>query len=253
MPASRAAPSSRATRRAAPWAGSALSVRCALGAKAASAGLYESMTEIDGKIVATQHPHGLGRGTRRMATRSGSAPIRRRGCAAGWSENSSRSTRLSGSIARRRTRTTLLDDANGAEVRRLTSAQARLEAMAADGDTVFLSSSNVPEHGGIATVVVEGRRRAHRDARDEHEVDVHGASLRERSPADVGDAGPRVLPRIDNGLLTAIDRASGQVLSSIGVAAKGVRKTPTGFVTFTEDGIVDVLEPSDVEPPPRPG
>lgn len=210
--------------------------------------LYESMTEIDGKIVATQLPHGLEAwdakdGHTLWERTRPQAPVRGRVVG--------KFIALDPSLGFDRSapnETTLLD-ANGAEVRRLTSAQERLEAMAADGDTVFLSSSNVPEHGGIATVVVEGL-----DVRTGTRVTSTKVKFTVRRYASdlpqMWVTADRVYyHEIDNGLLTTIDRASGQVLSSIGVAAKGVRKTPTGFVTFTEDGIVDVLEPSDVELP----
>ena len=144
---------------------------------------------------------------------------------------------------------TLLD-ASGNELGRVRAGHPRIEALAADGSTIFIASSDASEYGGVTRDFVEGFD-VHTGARVLETRLEHVVRRYASEPPELWapSGGLLYFFEIDNGLLSTIDR-NGRVLSSMGVAGRAVIRTPTGFAAIDEAGVVEILEPSDTESPP---
>jgi hypothetical protein len=201
--------------------------------------LYESMSAVDGKIIATE----LERHVEAWDAKDGHTI---------WSRPDDHAIVVGGFVVLDRAapqRVTLLDG-NGKELTRVRAAQPQIEAMAADADTFFIASSDASEYGGMTNDVIEGfevptGKRAWSTTLKS--VVRRYASTPPSLWAEAG--GPIYFFEIDNGFLTTIDR-SGQVLSAIGMAGLTPVRTQTGFAAIDDEGVIAVLEPSDIEVPP---
>lgn len=199
---------------------------------------YESVDEIDGKLIARLHD----RGVEALDETDGHVLWHRSEYVtiAGKYVVVDISPRL------------IVLDADGHERAQLRGAHDRVEAMAADGDVFFLATGSAGEYGGLTTVAIEGielsTQRRVWSATAKHAMRRHASTPPQLW---VIPKGPIHYYEVDNGFLTTFDRTSGKPLDTLGVAnSRELMKTPTGFASVTDEGVVSIIEPSDAESPP---
>jgi hypothetical protein len=196
--------------------------------------LYESMSAVDGKIIATE----LEKYVEAWDPKDGHTI---------WSRPDEHAVVLGRFVVldRAAPQAVTVLDGNGKELTRVSAAQPRIEAMAADAETLFIASSDAPEYGGVTNDVIEGFEIP--SGKRVWSTTLKSVVRRYAStPPSLWAApgAPIYFFEIDNGFLTTIDR-SGHVLSSIGVAGLAPVRTQTGFAAVDAEGVVEVLEPSE--------